>query len=143
VLTGHSPAEGRASTEEAPGILVAAGRDGSPAVAVALAAWAVRCPEVEPRLSKRNAERLERAAAQLDRLQGPGAAAAAIVANFRTIKDGFDLTTGAQIGTVAYVAAGVRAEARAAVRYDRWRRGRRATPTTRPWKSRRGDGTAC
>ena len=117
-----------------------AGAVGVPIVAVALAGWEAALPGVEPRLSRRWAGRLERAGGQLDRLWGPGAAATQLLDRLADLgPNAHDLAPGAglaEVHTLAYFAAELRARARAEVRADRHRRGRRTSPAPRPHKPR-------
>jgi hypothetical protein len=107
-------------------------------VAVALALWELSCPGQEPRLSVAMAEQLRRSAGQLDRINGPGDGLAAVAGVFEHIGGGVERYSGEVIETLAYVVGVVKAQARAARRHDRHRRGLRDSPAPRPWRPREG-----
>lgn len=128
-----------AAGEEGAAALAAlrAGADGVPIVVVALAGWeAARRDGLPPALSRRWATRLDRAAGQLDRCHGAGAAATLLLDRLADLSPtGFDLAARplAEVHTLTYYVAELRSQARAAVRHDRWARGRRESPHPRPW----------
>ncbi len=114
---------------------------GDPAVAVALAGWALRCAGVEPRLSRSAGRQLDSAVGQLDRLWGPGAGMRALLDEldrlWRRVDPDTEIVTahhgelGERVHSLAYVVRGVRRKARDAVAYDRFARGLTDTPHPR------------
>lgn len=110
------------------GLLRQAGRAGCPADLIALAAWAIAFPGLQPCLSTAVREQLRRSGSQYDRLVGPGAAAALLI----------DLMAGADVDarmgfeprTLAYYAHDLKAAARAL------RRHARRAPPARPHRPR-------
>lgn len=108
--------------------VAAAAAAGAPIDVVALAAWSVVLPGLEPRLSIKMRERLERSAAQYDRLAGRGAAAAFILRRLTELD--LDARQGLAPRTLAFYIADLRASSRALRRHCRGR------PPPRPHRSR-------
>lgn len=116
--------------EQGIGAVVDAGRAGAPIAAVLLALWALACPGREPRLSVAMAAQLQRSSAQLDRLHGPGAAAAGLGELFAGVRNGVDMLGGDELRSAAWAVLALKGHARAA------RRRHRGAPPPRRWRPR-------